>query len=98
MPGPADSLTPGALRVFRRLQALPAMKSFVLVGGSALALRVQHRKSEDLDFLFTGPRLPGPAIREITAALVACTIRNRSYITRYDETPRDYYSDRKKST
>lgn len=40
--------------LFERLRAIPAMADYVLVGGTALALRLGHRLSEDLDFLATG--------------------------------------------
>jgi hypothetical protein len=36
----------------------PALAGFVLIGGSALALRLRHRISEDLDLAFPGSRLP----------------------------------------
>lgn len=32
------------------IKECPFLKKYVLVGGSALALHVKHRKSEDLDF------------------------------------------------
>ena len=44
-----DSVT---LAVLRRLMADPSTGNFVLVGGTALALQIGHRKSVDLD-LFT---------------------------------------------
>lgn len=34
------------------------LKGFVLIGGTALTLRIQHRISEDLDFCFNSPKLP----------------------------------------
>ena len=40
------------LELLKRLQAEPLLSSFNLVGGTALALRIGHRKSVDLD-LFT---------------------------------------------
>ncbi len=42
----------GTLELLRKLQAEPLLSSFNLVGGTALALRIGHRKSVDLD-LFT---------------------------------------------
>src|SRR6185436_6762445 len=41
---------------FREQQ--PALAGFVLIGGSALALRIQHRASEDLDLAYCGAQLP----------------------------------------
>lgn len=36
--------------VFREISNLPFIKEYTLVGGSALALQIHHRLSEDLDF------------------------------------------------
>jgi len=44
--------------VWEFLEQQPALAGFVLVGGSALALRIRHRLSEDLDLAWTGRRLP----------------------------------------
>lgn len=40
--------------LFERLRVFPAMTDYILVGGTALALRLEHRLSEDLDFLAAG--------------------------------------------
>lgn len=45
-------------QVWSFLKEQPALAGFVLVGGSALALRIRHRMSEDLDFVSSEPRLP----------------------------------------
>ena len=45
-------------KVWDFLKFQKAMGGFVLLGGSALSLRVDHRFSEDLDVAFTGLRLP----------------------------------------
>jgi hypothetical protein len=50
----------------REIDSLPAAKRLVLAGGTALALRIGHRLSADLDFLFPTPRLP----RRFVAALI----------------------------
>ncbi len=51
-------LPPKTDKVWNFLQEQPALAGFVLVGGSALALRIDHRRSEDLDLLFPGATLP----------------------------------------
>jgi hypothetical protein len=51
-------LPPATERVWNFLKAQPVLKGFVLIGGSALALRIRHRRSEDLDCVFPGIRLP----------------------------------------
>jgi hypothetical protein len=45
-------------RVWDFLKDQPALAGFVLIGGTALALRIHHRRSEDLDFAFPEDRLP----------------------------------------
>ena len=44
--------------VWKSLQNQPALAGFVLIGGSALALRIGHRISEDLDLVFPASQLP----------------------------------------
>ena len=51
---------------FARLQNDPRLAGFTLVGGTALALQIGHRVSEDLDFNIFGQKLP---IRVIDALL-----------------------------
>lgn len=45
-----DSLSEQARRVFDHFADSTALKDFTLIGGTALALQIGHRKSEDLDF------------------------------------------------
>lgn len=45
-------------KVWSFLSTQPALAGFILVGGSALALRIGHRISEDLDFAFPAAQLP----------------------------------------
>jgi hypothetical protein len=40
--------------LWEQLRIEPALAGFVLVGGSALALHLRHRISEDLDFVYAG--------------------------------------------
>lgn len=46
-----QAVEPRTLELLRELQKEPLMSSFNLVGGTALALRIGHRKSIDLDFI-----------------------------------------------
>jgi predicted nucleotidyltransferase component of viral defense system len=46
MPG----LTAQTEKVFETISQLPFIQQYTLIGGSALALQIQHRLSEDLDF------------------------------------------------
>lgn len=45
-------------QVWNFLKEQPALAGFVLVGGSALALILRHRRSDDLDFIYPEARLP----------------------------------------
>ncbi len=58
-------------KVWGFLKEQPALAGFVLGGGSALALTIRHRLSEDLDFIWPQVRLPQPrlaALRHQAAA------------------------------
>lgn len=45
--------------VWEQLDGHPLLKGFVLIGGTALTLRIGHRVSDDLDFAYaTGEHLP----------------------------------------
>jgi predicted nucleotidyltransferase component of viral defense system len=48
-----ETLEPGTLELLIRLMQEPFLRDFVLVGGTALALQIGHRKSDDLDFFTT---------------------------------------------
>ena len=52
--------------VWQALSVKPELHGFVLVGGSALALHLNHRISEDLDFAWPHPRLPREVLRKLT--------------------------------
>jgi len=54
--------------VWQALSRRPELNGFVLVGGSALALHLNHRISEDLDFVWPHPRLPRGALHQLTEA------------------------------
>lgn len=45
-------------RLLRAIDGSPSARDLLLVGGTALALRIAHRKSADLDFAFGYMRLP----------------------------------------
>ena len=47
-----QTVEPSTLELLKKLQQEPLLATFNLVGGTALALRIGHRKSVDLD-LFT---------------------------------------------
>ena len=53
-----DFLPQNTQKLFHRLKDDPRLHSFTLVGGSALAMHIGHRLSEDLDFNCFGHDLP----------------------------------------
>ena len=48
-----QTIDPGTLQLLKQLQKLPVLKESRLVGGTALALQLGHRKSVDLDLFGT---------------------------------------------
>ncbi len=66
---------------FARLQDDPRTSCFTLVGGTALALQLGHRVSEDLDLNIFGQKLPVRAIEGILQNLASCGARIESLIT-----------------
>lgn len=47
-------LAPHTLQVFEAVSKLDCIKSYLLVGGTALSLQMGTRQSEDLDFMKWG--------------------------------------------
>lgn len=66
---------------FVRLKGDPRLAGFTLVGGTALALQIGHRISEDLDFNIFGQPLPIRAIDGILDDLAAGGASIESLIT-----------------
>jgi predicted nucleotidyltransferase component of viral defense system len=55
------TVEPGTLALIKKLSADDLLKEFVLVGGTALSLRLGHRKSIDIDMFINKP-FDAPAI------------------------------------
>ena len=58
---PTSALRPDTAALWRALQrpdVAPLLRGFVLIGGSALTLRIGHRVSEDLDLAYPEGKLP----------------------------------------
>jgi predicted nucleotidyltransferase component of viral defense system len=84
-----ETVEPATLELLKQLVALPALKNFRLVGGTALSLLLGHRKSIDLDF-FTDQPLEKQILKEalvnsfnhietvndISASIYQCFIQN----------------------
>ena len=58
-----QTIEPGTLQLLKTLQAIPLLQGLRLVGGTALALQLGHRKSVDLD-LFGDISAEGIEIRD----------------------------------
>lgn len=50
-------------QIFKILATQKFVSDFILVGGTALAIQIKHRLSEDLDLLFDGEELPMAQIK-----------------------------------
>jgi hypothetical protein len=48
-----ETVAPGTLELLKHLMGDTRLEDFILVGGTALALQIGHRKSVDLDFFST---------------------------------------------
>lgn len=66
-------LRPDTALAWQAIKDEPLANGFVLIGGTALAMHIQHRVSEDLDFAYvgSGKHLPKDQLRALRAALVA---------------------------
>lgn len=74
-----ETIEPKTLELLRRLQSLPIFKHSRLVGGTALALQLGHRKSVDLDLFGTieaSPEDIQEACREVGELEISKTSRN----------------------
>jgi hypothetical protein len=61
-------LTPEAERLWEWLQQQPGLSGFILIGGSALSLRINHRFSESLDLTCLAEKLPTKRLKTVHAA------------------------------
>ena len=48
-----QAVSPALLQTIKELQQLPSLNAFALAGGTNLALRYNHRISEDIDLFST---------------------------------------------
>jgi hypothetical protein len=78
-----QELTENTLRVFREISIFPFIQEYTLIGGTALALQIHHRKSEDLDFCIWSknlkkdkPTIDWPLIEKELASIGKITTRD----------------------
>ncbi len=69
-----SKLRPDTAGVWNALESQPRLKGFVLIGGTAMTLRVGHRVSEDLDFAYGASKLPGVQLKSLGKDLAALGI------------------------
>ena len=67
------TVEPGTLELLKRLMFLPELEPFFLVGGTALALQLGHRKSIDLD-LFTTKQFDSFSLIEMLSSNFDITV------------------------
>jgi hypothetical protein len=63
------NLPPNTAALWSRLQDETLLENSYLIGGTAIALLIQHRISEDLDFFFKGVKLPTGKIDGVIGSL-----------------------------
>jgi predicted nucleotidyltransferase component of viral defense system len=66
-----DAIRPETAGLFSLLANYPQLSRFTLIGGTALALIIGHRLSNDLDFAFYGDQLPTGQIDSLVSELKA---------------------------
>ena len=66
-----DAIQPETASLFTLLAEFPQLEGFTLIGGTAIALIIGHRLSNDLDFAFFGDKLPTYAIDSLVSELKA---------------------------
>lgn len=64
-----DNIPEATAKVMQILAKEKFMKKFSLVGGTALALQLGHRQSEDLDFIIDGEKISSQTIKRNIAHL-----------------------------
>ena len=72
-----QTIEPGTLQLLKSLQAIPLLQGLRLVGGTALALQLGHRKSVDLD-LFGEISAEGIEIRDALEELFSVSVIKES--------------------
>jgi len=77
-----ETVEPSTLELLKKMVAIPELKQFRLVGGTALSLLFGHRKSIDLDF-FTDQELEKdilmPALEDIFGRVITTNDRKHIY-------------------
>lgn len=64
-----EAIRPETASLFTLLAVFPQLVPFTLIGGTAIALNIGHRLSNDLDFAYFGDKLPIDDIDSLVAEL-----------------------------
>ena len=64
-----DAIRPATAELFLLLGKFPQLQGFTLIGGTAIALIIGHRLSNDLDFAFFGEKLPTKELDDLVSEL-----------------------------
>lgn len=71
-----ETVETGTLDLIKRLMQDPLLKEFILVGGTALSLKIGHRKSIDIDLFTAKPFKVPDAVSHLTELYQAEQIRS----------------------
>ena len=72
-----EAIAPAALRTLRQLRDCSALEGFYLAGGTALTLRLGHRRSLDLDFFSAVGFEPNRMIERLRSMNREVTVRSQ---------------------
>lgn len=63
----SEAMPPATRQIFQEISAMPEqmLRDFFLIGGTGLAIQINHRVSEDIDFVIAGRELPRNQIKNI---------------------------------
>ncbi|MDY7575468.1 nucleotidyl transferase AbiEii/AbiGii toxin family protein [Actimicrobium sp. CCI2.3] len=70
-----SKLRPDTGLVWEKIREHPDLHGFVLIGGTALTMRIGHRVSEDLDFAYPATRLPDRQLQQFLRAAADTGLR-----------------------
>ena len=65
----AKGMPENTIAVFYKFSVSSFIANFTLIGGTALAIRIHHRLSEDLDFILDGPTINNSEIKREIAKI-----------------------------
>lgn len=82
---PREVMPPETAFLFEKLRDNPLLQPFTLIGGTALALHIGHRLSEDLDFITIREKLP-----RATLARLIEELRSEGHAAQVNDDPAAY--------